>query len=722
MTDTTILLDPGHGGASAAGGSSANRGMSRTGLLEKDLALDLARRTRDRLSGEHVVVLTRDSDTNLPLAARADAARRLGADVFVSLHFSGRDPAVDRTDAVVPSAASPASRQLAEMLRSGVSAVTGAGGELLTADLGQIAADRHDPGTAVCLLEVASLAPAGRAAQLADPAYVDRLADAVAGAIRAHVRAGAPAGAQTISMQYGRAAEIYPPSADPAYNPANLVEAVQFWMGYAARASRWSAGVPNSALSRFPHSAICQLRLTASDGSGGYGTGFYIAEEVLLTAAHVVNKWWEGYNAVQVEVQPGYSPNMSILPSATFTIDGSTLTHPQWTSQASGNWDFDLAVIRVPGLAATAGVFNLANMSLAPEEQVVVCGYGKVQGVPFDDQGQRMDGARVARSDFERIYYPIMTKGGHSGSPVFHGQMLVAVHSDKRDDLQLNQGCLLTPDKNDWIVSMAGSGVAFGHSVGRGLGGRSLTVTSDSSQSEQSDQVRLDIARSVGLAEASLQYHLVHDDSNRVNFGIGSWTGTRIADVLDTYAGYAAEQGLTAQMLAPFPDQAGFDAIRTAFRTSGTATVLTTAQRTALADLGRVTALQPAQDRHLANDVRADLTFIGNGGPPWYPWIDAYMNAISEIAAHVLVHALHQSGNAGFLSRITETVAHFGGEQALGQAMVDGTVTERMFLEQVGEAVVARVQPGLQAGVRTRYARLFTDWGASTLSYYFTPR
>ena len=312
----------------------------------------------------------------------------------------------------------------------------------------------------------------------------------------------------------------------------------------------------------------------------------------------------------------------------------------------------------------------------------------------------------------------MITERGHSGSPVFFGQMVIGVHRAGNAALRVNEAALLTPEKNDWIATMAGGGVSFGQS----LGARTLTVASDSTQQEQSDQVRLDIARSVGFAETGLRYHLVHDDSNRVNFGIGSWTGTRIADVLDTYAAFAAEQNLTAEMLAPFPDQAGFEAVRTAFRTNGAATVLTTAQRTALADLGRVTALQPAQDRHLANDIRADLDFIGNSGTPWYPWIDGYMNAISEIAAHVLVHALHQSGQAEFSARLTETINHFGGEQALGQAMVAGTVTERMFLEQVGEAVVAGVQAGSQAGVRTRYARLFTDWGASTLSYYFAPR
>ena len=269
MTGTTLLLDPGHGGATAAGASSANRGRSAAGLLEKDLTLDLARRIRDRLTQEHVVILTRDSDVNLTLAARADVAKRLGADVFVSLHFSGQDPAVDRTDAVVSTAASPASRRLAESLRARIATVTGAGGEVLTADLGQLAADRHDPRTAVCLLEVASLASPNRAVQLADLAYVDRLADAIAGAIRDHVRGAGGATPQWFGTTngYARSASIFAPAVDPNYRPTTIADAVALWVDYTNRLRSWSIGVPNEALSSFPHSAICQLDLVGADGN-----------------------------------------------------------------------------------------------------------------------------------------------------------------------------------------------------------------------------------------------------------------------------------------------------------------------------------------------------------------------------------------------------------------------------------------------------------------------
>lgn len=734
MNGPLLVLDPGHGGSQPAGASTPNRG-SGGGLLEKDVALDVARRTRDRLTSDHVVVLTRDSDSNLSLAERASTAKRLGAAAFVSVHLSGSDPAADRCDVVVAKAASSSSRLLADVIRRKVGEATGAPGEVLEADLGQIAAERHDPGTAACLVEVASLAPPARAALLADPAYLDKIADAIAAGIREAVGGPTPAslgrrqwvGAQGYDGYAGSTALIEP---NIDYRTSSLADTIAIWADLLSRYAEWATGVPNSALTAFPHAAICQLRLHNAAGRTAWGTGFYIADEVLLTCGHnFLNA--NGWVTTSVDVQPAYSPTASILPSKTFTVDHTQLVHPKWLSSGGHAHTHDLAVLPVPGLPATAGVFNLANVSLAQDQGIVVCGYGKVGDDNFDGQGQRMDGAHISDSDFELVYYPIHTIGGHSGSPVFHHDMVIGVHTGPRGNgewVHENRAVLLTPEKEDWIVSKAGSGVRFGHAASARSASwyRGLT-DENSTQAEQSDQVRLDVARSVGPAEG--RYDSVHDDSQRVNFGVGSWTGVRIAAVLDTYAAFAAESGLTDRMVAHFGGQAGFDAVRDAFRQNDTATVLTAAQRTQLAALGADTQLQGAQDRHLAEDIRADLADIGNRAP-WYPFIDGGMGAISEIAAHVLVHAMHQSGSAGLRKRFAEVIDGFGGPAAFDQAMAAGTITERQFLEALAERVVANsynreTDPAkkarLKESVRQRYVRLWTNWGASRLSYYFNP-
>ncbi len=78
----TIVLDAGHGGADPGA-------ITDDGLLEKDVALDVARRVAARLRGGlfHVVT-TRQGDETVSLRERARRARAAGGDVFVSIHLN----------------------------------------------------------------------------------------------------------------------------------------------------------------------------------------------------------------------------------------------------------------------------------------------------------------------------------------------------------------------------------------------------------------------------------------------------------------------------------------------------------------------------------------------------------------------------------------------------------------------------------------------------------
>ena len=75
-----VVIDAGHGGH--------DPGASGEALKEKTLALGLARALRDRLlrDGGVRVALTRDDDIFLALEERAEIARQLGADLFLSIH------------------------------------------------------------------------------------------------------------------------------------------------------------------------------------------------------------------------------------------------------------------------------------------------------------------------------------------------------------------------------------------------------------------------------------------------------------------------------------------------------------------------------------------------------------------------------------------------------------------------------------------------------------
>ena len=180
-----MVLDAGHGGEAAVGASSPNRARSAGGLLERDLALDLARRVRDHLGSRMHVVLTRDANRNLSLSDRARIAKEQRADVFLSLHFNGdTDSRRDETAAYVARGASRASRALAQAVADRVSLATlGRNRGVQALDLGVLLVDRHARGTASALVEIAHLTNPRQAGLLEQAGYRDQVARAIAEAL-----------------------------------------------------------------------------------------------------------------------------------------------------------------------------------------------------------------------------------------------------------------------------------------------------------------------------------------------------------------------------------------------------------------------------------------------------------------------------------------------------------------------------------------------------------
>ncbi len=77
-----VVIDPGHGGHDPGAVNAAR------GWREKDVTLGIARALRDELvaGGRVRVALTRSGDRYLALQERYGIARRLGADLFLSIH------------------------------------------------------------------------------------------------------------------------------------------------------------------------------------------------------------------------------------------------------------------------------------------------------------------------------------------------------------------------------------------------------------------------------------------------------------------------------------------------------------------------------------------------------------------------------------------------------------------------------------------------------------
>lgn len=113
-----VIIDPGHGGHDPGT-------MSKKGLREKDLVLDISTRVAELLENEGFeVLMTRTNDVFIPLEERTAIANSKGADLFVSIHVNASRSAKPRgietyylNLATSPDAAEVAARENASTTR-----------------------------------------------------------------------------------------------------------------------------------------------------------------------------------------------------------------------------------------------------------------------------------------------------------------------------------------------------------------------------------------------------------------------------------------------------------------------------------------------------------------------------------------------------------------------------------------------------------------------------
>jgi N-acetylmuramoyl-L-alanine amidase len=147
-----VVIDPGHGGH--------DPGATGTGFREKTLALGLARALRDELvrAGGIRVALTRDEDKFLVLGERAEIARQLGADLFLSIHADSAGEKSGVTGASVYTLSTEASSEAAARFAARENSADRVNGVLL--------ADQ-DPAVNAILVELSQRRTQGQSAEFA---------------------------------------------------------------------------------------------------------------------------------------------------------------------------------------------------------------------------------------------------------------------------------------------------------------------------------------------------------------------------------------------------------------------------------------------------------------------------------------------------------------------------------------------------------------------------
>ncbi len=226
----TIALDPGHGGEDP--GAIGSRGT-----YEKVVVLQIAKRLREKIDAQPNmrVMMTRDADYFVPLGVRVQKARRVDADLFMSIHADAfTSPSANGASvfALSERGATSATARLLEKTQNASDLIGGVNiktndravahalldmsttaqirdskvfGRALLAEIGTVADRLHSanveqaafavlkaPDIPSVLVETAFISNPKEEQSLNDPAYQDRLANALLKGIKAYFAKNPP--------------------------------------------------------------------------------------------------------------------------------------------------------------------------------------------------------------------------------------------------------------------------------------------------------------------------------------------------------------------------------------------------------------------------------------------------------------------------------------------------------------------------------------------------
>ena len=176
-----VAIDPGHGGRDPGA-------VGIGGLQEKQVIFPISQRVAQLLEAQGVVVvMTRQNDTTLDLQTRADIANRAQANVFVSIHANAISLSRPDVNGIETYHASESGRRLAAALQASMLAATGMRDRGVKQARFYVLRATTMPSA---LVEVGFVTGAQDAPRLADPAWRETMAQAIANGILQYLQQG----------------------------------------------------------------------------------------------------------------------------------------------------------------------------------------------------------------------------------------------------------------------------------------------------------------------------------------------------------------------------------------------------------------------------------------------------------------------------------------------------------------------------------------------------
>lgn len=167
-----IALDAGHGGKDPGA-------IGVTGTKEKDFALTMVKKIEQRLKDNKKVstILTRDNDKFLELSERVSIAKKKKVDIFISMHANSSGTGASGTETFYTREDSKA---LADILHKHLIGATGLRDRKVQKKSLHVTRETNMPAV---LLETAFINHPEDEKKLFDPAFQDRVADAIVAGI-----------------------------------------------------------------------------------------------------------------------------------------------------------------------------------------------------------------------------------------------------------------------------------------------------------------------------------------------------------------------------------------------------------------------------------------------------------------------------------------------------------------------------------------------------------
>ncbi len=184
-----------------------------------------------------------------------------------------------------------------------------------------------------------------------------------------------------------------------------------------------------------PNGAICYIETQGTNGYYGMGTGFMLASNVVMTAAHIIHPILPNGNHVT---------SITIYPSCNGVLDSSQSDgpppanwspNPNWVSSGGTQSMYDYGTIVLTKSFNNIAPLHLLKFDPNTMTNATVTGYpdssDSPRPNPYHSLCQYYENGQIVGNDpGNYIYYAIDTSNGDSGSPVFlqGSQSVIGLH------------------------------------------------------------------------------------------------------------------------------------------------------------------------------------------------------------------------------------------------------------------------------------------------------